>query len=580
MSLTKANKLLGLFYEKPEDSFLHPHDAVYAKLSKASKLIFDFSTKADREGFLEGPLKTLLVDGFEAEQIWQQIQLQNEHLIEQLDNKVERFLELEEDEDNDEDDLEEGFEGDEADTAGMGSDEFENDDGEVGNNDDDIDDDDNDEDEDAEEDETGMGGSDDEDDEDEGDNVDESGEDSKEESGQGGGRKGSAPPGMSEEDMFFNMGEMEKFADGEIIEEDEEDEEMDALYGDVDAEDEGDEGGAANHDEFFGTGNMPKDDIAVADRDELQSDEEEDTMTAFERKTSKMKKQISVIEAQLIKPRSWDLGGEVDAYKRPKDSLLHTSVDFDTAQRPDEELTEERNLTLEDMIKQRIIDEAWDDPEREVETKEKIYKPTEEVSADKSSLGLADVYEREYMELAKGDKEPSAAEEKLNAEHQEVAVLFAKLSHKLDALSDFNFTPKLHTDEVTVVSNTPAIQMEEIIPMGVSEAVQTAPHEEYSAKNKGAPVGVSEMKSEEKKARRRSRKRAYKKKNSTDSQQTKDNKAVSHAFNQRFVKIDKGEDDTKYGGSGTFAKIKMQQNESKVQFAPVAPTQDGHKFKL
>ena len=78
-------------------------------------------------------------------------------------------------------------------------------------------------------------------------------------------------------------------------------------------------------------------------------------------------------------------------------------------------------------------------------------------------MGLAEVYEKEYMELTKGEGELSEKEKKLKSEHQEIAALFAKLSHKLDALSDFNYTPKPPSEEVIVVSSAPAIEMEEVV---------------------------------------------------------------------------------------------------------------------
>jgi U3 small nucleolar ribonucleoprotein component len=50
------------------------------------------------------------------------------------------------------------------------------------------------------------------------------------------------------------------------------------------------------------------------------------------------------------------------------------------------------------------------------------------------------------MELAKDEGEPTA-----------------KLSHKLDALCDFTFSPKPQHEEISIIThNTPAIQMEEV----------------------------------------------------------------------------------------------------------------------
>jgi U3 small nucleolar ribonucleoprotein component len=56
--------------------------------------------------------------------------------------------------------------------------------------------------------------------------------------------------------------------------------------------------------------------------------------------------------------------------------------------------------------------------------------------------------------------------------------------------------------------------------MGVSDAVQTAPHEQAQVKNVGAPVGISEMTKEDKQARRRERKRTFKKKHKAEKMTT------------------------------------------------------------
>jgi hypothetical protein len=65
---------------------------------------------------------------------------------------------------------------------------------------------------------------------------------------------------------------------------------------------------------------------------------------------------------------------------------------------------------------------------------------------------------------------------------KEVEAIFATLCNKLDALSNFHFTPKLPSAEIEVVRNVPAIAMEEVLPTAVNDRVMAAPEEVYDKK--------------------------------------------------------------------------------------------------
>ena len=51
------------------------------------------------------------------------------------------------------------------------------------------------------------------------------------------------------------------------------------------------------------------------------------------------------------------------------------------------------------MIKRRIINQEFNDPMRKFEEKTKEYRVREELSAEKSTLGLAEQYEAELVEI-------------------------------------------------------------------------------------------------------------------------------------------------------------------------------------
>jgi U3 small nucleolar RNA-associated protein MPP10 len=200
-------------------------------------------------------------------------------------------------------------------------------------------------------------------------------------------------------------------------------------------------------------------------------------------------------------------------------------------------VTEETNRTLEDVIRQRIRDRAFDDVERKVRPKERPFKPREELSQEKSKLGLAEIYEREFTEKAEaaeaaqaaamasadaGEGDPAAAAaaaaaavasklpEELKRKHKEIAKQFASLCFSLDSCANFYFTPRPPQPELEVRADAPAIAMEEVVPMGVSTAQTRAPEETFRSEEGGAPVAKDEMERAERRARFRAKKAARK----------------------------------------------------------------------
>ena len=75
-------------------------------------------------------------------------------------------------------------------------------------------------------------------------------------------------------------------------------------------------------------------------------------------------------------------------------------------------------------------------------------------------------------------------------------MLFANVCSKLDALSNYHFAPRPVADEAEVkTSATPAVAMEEVLPLHVSDAQAMAPEEVFNQKKgrDGILRGESEM---------------------------------------------------------------------------------------
>ncbi|XP_074649601.1 U3 small nucleolar ribonucleoprotein MPP10-like isoform X2 [Tubulanus polymorphus] len=244
----------------------------------------------------------------------------------------------------------------------------------------------------------------------------------------------------------------------------------------------------------------------------LLSDDEEDNdasqKSSFEKRQERLQKRIREMEDVALMEKPWQLSGEVTGGKRPENSLLQENVQFDQTARPAPVITEETTKQLEDLIKQRIKDQAWDDVTRKIKPKDAPYEYKKRITLDqeKSKISLGEVYEQEYIKQTEEE-----AEEKADPQHEEIKKMLESLFIKLDALSNFHYTPKPAMPEVEIVSNLPSIAMEEVAPVSVSDAAMLAP-EEIQEKNRGIEIGKSERTETDKKRDRRKIKTAKRKK--------------------------------------------------------------------
>ncbi|KAF5927220.1 U3 small nucleolar ribonucleoprotein protein MPP10 [Diceros bicornis minor] len=328
----------------------------------------------------------------------------------------------------------------------------------------------------------------------------------------------------------------------------------------------------------------------------------DEVKSSFEKRQEKMNEKIASLEKELLEKKPWQLQGEVTAQKRPENSLLEETLHFDHAVRMAPVITEETTLQLEDIIKQRIRDQAWDDVVRKEKPKEDAYEYKKRLTLDheKSKLSLAEIYEQEYIKL---NQQKTAEEE--NPEHVEIQKMMDSLFLKLDALSNFHFIPKPPVPEIKVVSNLPAITMEEVAPVSVSDAALLAP-EEVKEKNKAGDIKTAAEKTATDKKRER-RKKKYQKhmkikekekrrkllEKSNPDQAGKYTKAVASEKIKQLTKTgrasllkDEGKDKALKSSQAFFSKlqdqVKMQINDAKKTEKKKKKRQDisVHKLKL
>ena len=159
--------------------------------------------------------------------------------------------------------------------------------------------------------------------------------------------------------------------------------------------------------------------------------------------------------------------------------MLEAVLDYDRPVKAAPVITEEVSIALEEMIKKRILEDDFDDVIRKFAGNEgDKKKQLEEVSMEKSKEGLGDIYEKEDMKTAMGFE----ADDESKQDQEEIDVMFKSLCWKLDALSNYHFTPKPAVKELQVKPAVPAIAMEEVVPISVSDANLKAPEEVYEKK--------------------------------------------------------------------------------------------------
>lgn len=261
--------------------------------------------------------------------------------------------------------------------------------------------------------------------------------------------------------------------------------------------------------------------LETIESSELTDEESVDTpLTASRTRTRRL---IEAIEEENVGKRPWQLRGEVSGHARPKDSLLDTDMDHDSTGRSGLFTGNERNETIEDLIRQRLVDGLFDDvvstfPEQYVTRKESSRESLPDVSQEKPSEGLADLYAREYIiekERAKNDtqsREVKKESEVESTEQKEINRLYEKLASKLDALTGLQFalSNDKSSSEMTVQGKIMALASEEAIPVGVSDANVLTPREAYSVDRKTL-VGDKEGTKTERRAARSKVKRGIKK---------------------------------------------------------------------
>lgn len=223
--------------------------------------------------------------------------------------------------------------------------------------------------------------------------------------------------------------------------------------------------------------------------EEAEEKASEKKLSSFAKHQLDIQKQIEVLEREAVAQKKWALKGEVKAQDRPEDALLTEDVEFDRTAKPIPVITAEVTESLEDMIRRRIQMENFDDLKRRVITdmSSRLSRPKFELSDQKSSKSLAEIYEDDY----KGVPQEATVSEEQQKAHDEITDIYASLCYKLDALSSAHFIPKPAQKSLEVRVESAAISMEDAQPLSMSSASTLAPQEVYEVKKSDNPNEIT-----------------------------------------------------------------------------------------
>ena len=243
----------------------------------------------------------------------------------------------------------------------------------------------------------------------------------------------------------------------------------------------------------------------------------------------------------MMNPKAWTLTGEATNRERPLNSLLDVHLDFNAATKLPPIITKEVTIKIEELIKQRVLDELFDDPVLLAENRrKKLNKGETEMDFTKNKKGLGDLYAEDMANKLLSTNPEDFLEKELNGPDaplkREIEEISKDLFQNLETLSNFHYVPKAPKQEAQIQSkNVPALMLEEGIAFDVSKGKQKSAREVFKVDPR-ALREKTELTKEEKRKERAAKKRkvkaTFKAKNVQKKEQLREQ---GLAFAQKFA---------------------------------------------
>lgn len=259
------------------------------------------------------------------------------------------------------------------------------------------------------------------------------------------------------------------------------------------------------------------------DFDEEEEDDDDDEpeddgpKSMFEQHQQKLLEEIEKMEERNIADKDWQETGETASMKRPKNSLLDADLAFEHSSLKKPIITEEITKDLESIIINRIVTGIFDDPEApDLDDKKENLKNEAELRHEKSKKSLAQVYEEMYLKKVEGvdvEEEERSGDPIILKNKDRVRQSVAATIHTLNKMSSFHYVPPPIVKESAQVQKRKG----DIIAVDVEASRDPNNREEQAPQEiissvKWLPQGENEMEQQDRKRKRRTIKEQSKKK--------------------------------------------------------------------